>query len=195
MNRPLIIAAMLALSAAPASAKPTKWTIDPSHSAAEFVVDHLGITKVRGAFTKLSGTATVDLDNPLNDSIEATIDATSVDTRDEKRDGHLKSPDFFDVAKFPTLTFKSTKVTKEGGVLKLTGDLTLHGVTKSVTFTLEGPSKPVKSPWGATVISATGVTVIKRGEYGLKWNKAIEGGSLVGEDVAIGITVELIQAK
>ncbi len=195
MKRSLAVAVLLAAASAPAYAKPTTWTIDPSHSAAEFVVQHLGISNVRGQFTKLSGTVSYDPDNPAASTVEATIDATTVDTRDEKRDGHLKSPDFFDVAKFPTLTFKSKKVVKKGKQLEVTGALTMHGVTKEVTFLVEGPGKQVKDPWGNTRTAATGVTKVNRGDFGLKWNKAIEGGVLVGEEVAIGLSVELIQQQ
>jgi polyisoprenoid-binding protein YceI len=196
MKRSLAIAALLAAAAAPAYAKPTTWQIDPAHSAAEFVVLHLGIANVRGQFTKLSGTVTWDPENPTASMVEATVDVNTVDTREEKRDQHLKSPDFFDVAKFPTLTFKSKKVTKKGKQLEVTGDLTMHGVTKEVTFLVEPPSKQVKDPWGNTRSAATGITKVNRTDYGLKWNKAIEGGGvLVAEDVAIGISLELIQAK
>src|SRR5439155_15510177 len=147
MKSSIVIAAGLALAAAPAFAKPTHYQIDPAHSVAEFVVRHMEISNVRGQFTKLSGSATFDPESPANDSVEATVDAASVDTREEKRDMHLKSPDFFDVAKFPTLSFKSKKVVKKGKQLEMTGDLTMHGVTKEVTFTVEWPGKTVKDPW------------------------------------------------
>ena len=193
MNRSLVIAATLALGAAPAFAKPAHYEIDPAHSSAEFVVRHMEVSNVRGQFTKVSGSATFDPENPANDSVEATVDATTINTHEEKRDAHLKSPDFFDVAKFPTLTFKSKKVWKDGGRLKMTGDLTMHGVTKEVTWMLEGPSKPQKTPWGNTVVGVTAVTKVNRGDFGLKWNKAIEGGNVVGEEVNIGIEVEMTE--
>ncbi len=196
MKRPLAALALLAAAAVPAYAKPTTWNIDPAHSAAEFVVQHMGISNVRGQFTKLSGTVTWDPENPTGAVVEATVDATTVDTHEEKRDQHLKSPDFFDVAKFPTLTFKSTKVVKKGKQLAVTGDLTMHGVTKEVTFLVDPPAKTIKDPWGNTRTAATGITKVNRTEYGLKWNKVIEGGgNVVGEDVAIGISLELVQAK
>ncbi len=196
MNRTLTIAALLAAAAAPAYAKPSTWNIDGAHSAAEFVVQHMGLSNVRGQFTKLSGTVTWDPENPTASVVEATVDATTIDTHEEKRDMHLKSPDFFDVAKFPTITFKSKKVAKKGKQLEVTGDFTMHGVTKEVTFLVEPPSKQVKDPWGNTRSAATGVAKLNRTDYGLKWNKVIEGGgNLVGEDVAIGISLELVQAK
>ncbi len=188
MLRSLTLALALTLAAAPAFAKPGTWTIDSTHSSIVFSVKHLMVTDVKGEFGKITGTATLDFEKPSSDSVEATVDVATINTRDEKRDGHLKSPDFLDLAKFPTMTFKSTKI--ENG--KMTGDLTIHGVTKSVTFDLKGPYKPIKTPWGSVVTAASATTVIKRGDFGLKWNKALEaGGVVVGEDVTITIDVEL----
>jgi polyisoprenoid-binding protein YceI len=197
MSRTLAFTAAAALlfGAAPAFAKTTSWTIDPTHSSVVFKVRHMMVTDVFGEFGKISGTATIDFENPTADAVEATVDAGSVSTRDEKRDGHLKSPDFFDVAKFPSLTFKSKKSVKAGEGIKLTGDLTIHGVTKEVTFEVTGPAHPIKAPWGSVITAASGTVKINRGDYGLKWNKAVEaGGVLVGEEVTINITLELIAA-
>ncbi len=174
-----------------------KWVIDGSHSSAGFSVKHLMITNVRGEFQKVEGTVTYDPAKPEATTIEASADVASINTRDEKRDGHLKSPDFFDVEKFPTLTFKSKSVKVKGKEeLSVTGDLTIHGVTKEVVLEVEGPSAPTSDPWGNTRIGATASTKIKREDFGLSWNAALEaGGVLVGSDVKITLDVSLIQQK
>src|SRR5581483_6440688 len=129
------------------------WTIDSQHSEADFRVRHMGISYVRGTLGTVTGTIHVDENNPSKSSVEATIDVSKLDTREPKRDAHLKSPDFFDVAKYPTATFKSTKVEREGaGKLKVTGDLTMHGVTHPVVLDVDGPSDPMKDPWGNSKI-------------------------------------------
>jgi polyisoprenoid-binding protein YceI len=173
-----------------------KWNIDASHSTAEFTVRHLMITNVRGRFGKLEGTVEYDPQHPELSKFEATIDATSIDTRDEKRDGHLRSPDFFDVEKFPTITFKSTQIKKTGDGFEALGDLTMHGVTKQVTLEIEGPTPEAKDPWGNTRIGASAHGKLNRKDWGLNWNAALEtGGVLVGETVKISLEVSLIQAK
>ena len=173
-----------------------RWNIDGSHSTAEFSVRHLMITNVKGRFGTLSGTVDYDPENPEASQIDVTIDATSIDTRDEKRDAHLRSPDFFDTEKFPTLTFKSTSVKRTDDGFAATGDLTIHGVAKPVTLEVETPSSPNKDPWGNTRIGASAHTKINRKDWGLNWNAALEaGGVLVGEQVKISIDVSMIQAK
>jgi polyisoprenoid-binding protein YceI len=173
-----------------------RWNIDGSHSTAEFSVRHLMITNVKGRFGTLSGTVDYDPEKPEASQIDVTIDATSIDTRDEKRDAHLRSPDFFDTEKFPSLTFKSTSVKKTDDGFAATGDLTIHGVTKSVTLEVEGPSESNKDPWGNTRIGASATAKINRKDFGLNWNAALEaGGVLVGEQVKISIEVSLVQAK
>jgi polyisoprenoid-binding protein YceI len=150
------------------------------------------ISKVRGQFSNVKGTVRYDPNNVAATQIDVSIDASTIDTQEPKRDAHLKSPDFFDVAKYPTLTFKSTKAYKDGDQLKVVGDLTLHGVTKSVELTVDGPSAPVKDPWGNTKVGATATTKINRTDFGLTWNKALEaGGVLVGTDISIELNVEL----
>ena len=140
----------------------TTWTIDPVHSVAEFKVKHMMISNVKGQFTALSGALTLDETDVTRSRIEATIDATSIHTRDPQRDAHLKSPDFFDVDRFPTLSFVSTKVARDAtGELAVTGDLTMHGVTKPVTFTVEGPTTAQKDPWGNVKIGASATAVIQ----------------------------------
>jgi len=169
------------------------YDIDPAHSGAHFSVRHMMISNVKGEFSKVAGTVTFDPDNPAASQVEATIDATSLHTRDEQRDGHLKSPDFFDVAKFPEIRFVSRNVEAQGfGEFLVKGDLTIHGVTKEVTLRVEGPTPDAKDPWGNTKAGATATTKINRKDFGLVWNVALEaGGVLVGEDVSISLELEL----
>lgn len=172
----------------------TKYQIDPSHSTASFSIKHMMIAKVHGGFEKMSGTLTYDPQNPSHSVVEASIDAASINTREAQRDAHLKSADFFDVEKFPTLNFKSTTIEKTGDGLKVMGDLTIHGVTKQITLDVEGPSAEIKDPWGNTKIGASGTTKIKRKDFGLTWNAALEaGGVLVGDDVNITLEVQFVK--
>jgi polyisoprenoid-binding protein YceI len=172
------------------------WNIDPVHSVAEFKVKHMMISNVKGQFTALQGTLTHSEKSVTESHVEVTIDAASVNTRDPQRDAHLKSADFFDVEKFPTLTFKSTRISQVGdGELSVAGDLTLHGVTRPVVFTVEGPTAPGKDPWGNTRMGASATTKINRKDFGLTWNAALEtGGILVGEEVTITLDVQFIKA-
>jgi polyisoprenoid-binding protein YceI len=181
--------------ATPQTAK-TTWNIDPVHSVAEFKVKHMMITNVKGQFTGVKGLLTLDENDLLNSHVEASIDAASINTREADRDTHLKSADFFDVEKFPTISFKSTSVThSKDGERAVTGDLTIHGVTRNVTFTVEGPTAPGKDPWGNTRIGLEATTKINRKDFGLIWNAALEtGGILVGDDVTITLDVEFVKA-
>jgi polyisoprenoid-binding protein YceI len=191
-----ISAATLAVALSlPAAAAPSTWQIDPNHSAAQFAVRHLAISTVRGAFTKVSGTVQFDDKDISKSSVEVTIDAASVDTRVADRDKDLRSDHFFDVEKYPTLTFKSTKVEQaEAGKLKVTGDLTIHGVTKQVVLDVEGPTAAVKDPWGNQRAAANATTKINRQDFGVKWNAKMDnGGWVLGDDVAITIDVEMVQ--
>lgn len=174
----------------------TTWNIDPVHSVAEFKVKHMMISNVKGQFTGLRGLLTLDQADLTNSRIDASIDAASINTRDEQRDAHLKSADFFDVEKFPTLSFKSARITRKGdGELTVTGNLSIHGVTRSVTFNVEGPTAPGKDPWGNTRIGLSATTKINRKDYGLTWNAALEtGGILVGEEVTITLDVQFVKA-
>ena len=167
------------------------WEIDPNHTESSFVVKHLMVSNVRGQFGKTTGTIQQEDKDITKSKAEITIDATTVDTRVEKRDAHLKSPDFFDVAKFPTITFKSTKITKgEGNTLKAEGDLTIHGVTKPVVLNVEYTPETVAG--GKTIRGLTATTKINRKDFGLNWNRTIEaGGVMVGEDVAITVEAEI----
>lgn len=171
------------------------YQIDPSHSDAQFSIKHMMIAKVRGGFEKISGTFFYDPANLAQSKVDVVIDAASINTRDEQRDTHLKSADFFDIEKYPTLTFKSTRIEKSGSDLKITGDLTIHGVTKSIALDVEGPSEELKDPWGNAKIGASATTKISRKEFGLTWNAALEaGGLLVGDEVSINIDVQFVKA-
>ncbi len=185
---------MATSTTAPASV--ITWKLDPAHSSAEFKVKHMMISNVKGSFSGLTGTLTENTANPSLSAVEASIEISSLSTGDAQRDGHLKSADFFDAEKYPTMTFKSTKVERKGeGEYSVTGDLTLHGITKPVTFAVEGPSAPGKDPWGNTRIGLSATAKINRKDFGLTWNSALEtGGVLVGEDVQIVLDVQFIKA-
>jgi polyisoprenoid-binding protein YceI len=152
------------------------------------------ISTVRGEFHGVNGTVVWDDGDPSKSSVNVTIDATTVDTQEPGRDSDLKSPNFFDVAKFPTITFKSTKVEAAGpGKLKVTGDLTIHGVTKQVVLDATAPKSPIKDPWGMTRTAASGSTKVNRKDFALVWNKNLDGGGvMIGDDVAITLDVEMI---
>ena len=170
------------------------WVIDPRHSTAQFSVRHMVISNVRGEFLKLSGKATYDPMNLKDANLQATIDVSSITTRDEKRDTHLKSPDFFDAAKFPVITFMSRGVSKNSAGLSIVGDLTLHGVTKPVTLTVEGPSEEIKDTLGKRRIGASAVLKLNRKDFGINYNKVLEtGGVIVGDEVSITLDVQLVK--
>ncbi len=172
----------------------TTYQIDSAHSSAQFSVKHMMISTVRGDFTKVTGTITYDAANPNAATIEATIDAASIRTREEQRDAHLKSADFFDVEKYPSITFRSTGVASTGSDLEVVGDLTIHGVTREVALLVEGPSDEAKDPWGNLRIGATATTKLNRKDFGLVWNAALEtGGVLVGEEVKITLDIQAIR--
>ena len=195
LTRVVSIGALAVAISLPAAAATSTWQIDPNHAAAQFAVRHLAISTVRGAFTKLSGTVQLDDKDVSKSSVEVTIDATSVDTRVADRDKDLRSDHFFEVEKYPTITFKSTKVEQAGaGKLRVTGDLTIHGVTKPVVLDVDGPTPAVKDPWGNQRAAATATTKVNRQDFGVKWNAKMDnGGWVVGDDVEITIDVELVQ--
>ena len=178
-----------------ASAATSTWVIDADHSSIQFKVKHLMVSNVKGEFKKFSGALTIDDADITRSKVDVTIDATSIDTGNAKRDEHLRSPDFLDVAKNPTLKFVSTKVAKTGdGTLKVTGTLMLHGVSREVVLDVEGPTSAIKDPWGNTKRGASATTKINRKDFGLTWNKALEtGGVVVGDEVAITLEVELLK--
>ncbi len=170
-----------------------KWAFDTSHSGIGFSVRHLMISKVRGSFGKWSGTFEYDEADPTRSKLEVHIDAASIDTKEEKRDAHLRSPDFFDVANHPELVFASTAVTRDGDGYVVTGELTIHGVTRSVDLKVESLGAG-KDPWGNQRVAFEAKTTINRRDFGLNWNQALEtGGILVGEKVEITIDIEAIQ--
>lgn len=191
----LLVSALALALAAPAAA--ATWEIDTSHSQAGFVVRHLVVAKVRGHFNEWSGKVVLDEKDITKSSVDVTIQTASIDTGTAKRDEHLRSADFFDVAKFPTMTFKSTKVEKgsEANTLKVTGDLTMHGVTKPVVLAVSGPSPEFKDPGGNPHIAFSATTKVNRKDFGLTWGKATEAGPVVGEDVQIEIELELKNKK
>ncbi len=174
----------------------TIWNIDPTHSVAEFKVKHMMISNVKGQFPKVSGKLILDESNLADSRIEASIEAASIQTRDEQRDAHLKSADFFHVEKFPTLSFKSTEVSLvRDGELSVEGDLTIRGVARKVVFAVEGPTLPAKDPWGNTRVAVSATTKINRKDFGLTWNAALEtGGILVGDEVTITLDVQFVKA-
>jgi len=175
-----------------ALADTTEWTLDSSHSRIGFSVSHMVVSSVSGRFKQFSGKVELDEANLTKSQVDISIKTDSIDTDEPKRDEHLRSADFFDAKKYPTVTFKSTKIAKVSGKkYKLTGDLAMHGITKNVTLDAE-ISDAVKNPWGKLVRSVKLQGKIKRGDFGLKWNKALEaGGVLVGEDVKLDIQVEV----
>lgn len=175
----------------------TVYAIDPAHSSAQFTIRHLMISNVRGDFRSVKGTVVYDPENPAASSIEAEIDVNSLNTRDENRDAHVKSAEFFHAEKHPSITFKSTKVEQEGeGEFKVTGNLTILDVTKEVVLKVEGPSDEAKDPWGNVRVGASATTKIKRSEFGLTWNAALEtGGVMLGDDVKLEIDVELVKQQ
>jgi polyisoprenoid-binding protein YceI len=179
----------------PASASATTWELDPAHSGMEFSVRHMMVSTVKGRFEKIKGTVEFDDKDVTKSTVEVTIDLASVNTNEPKRDTHLKSPDFFDVAKFPTATFKSTKIQKAGkNKLKVTGDLNLHGVTKPVVLEVEGPTDAFKTPFGTTVRGVHATGKIDRKDFEIGWNKVLDnGGVVVGNEVSLELNAELTE--
>ncbi len=182
------IAVLLSAAALTAHAQTSTWKIDPVHSGVEFQIRHLGVSNVHGTFTKPTGTVQLNEGDITKSSVEAVIDTTTVNTTEPKRDDHLKSPDFFDVAKYPTITFKSTAITKANGKLQLIGNLTLDGVTKPVTLDLDGPAAPQKNPQGKIIsgFAATGTLSRKDFNFGSKYSAPV-----LGDDVKFTIDIEM----
>ena len=193
MRRRMILAAAVLCLVAPGLLLAAPWEFDPAHTGVHFKVRHLMVSSVRGDFEKVSGKIVYDEADVTKSAADITIDAASVNTRVAKRDEDLRSPNFLDVAKYPTITFKSKRVEKSAdGLLKMTGDLTIHGVTKEVVLNIEGPSPAIKDPMGNIRVGGQATSKISRKDFGLLWNKTLEtGGVVVGDEVEITIDVEI----
>ena len=188
---------VLVMLLVPAAASASTWNIDPDHSSIQFKVSHLGLVDVKGIFRKYQGTVTLDEKDIAKSSVNVTIEAASVDSGVEKRDEHLRTADFFDVAKYPTITFVSKNVTPAGeGKLKVTGDLTIHGITKEAVLKVTGPTKEVKDPKGNIRRGLSATTTINRPDYGLTYNSILErGGLAIGNKMTIDVEAELVKEK
>jgi len=186
MKKLFTVAALIALASLPCLAQTTTWQVDPAHTAAQFAIKHLGISTVRGQFTKSSGQIQLDERDITKSQVEVTVDTTTLDTRNEGRDKDVKGPDYLDVAKYPAMTFKSKRIVAAGeGKLQMTGDLTLHGVAREVTFDVDGPSPAITDPWKNLRRGASATTKINRKDFGVNG-----GGSFVGDDISITIDIE-----
>jgi polyisoprenoid-binding protein YceI len=172
----------------------TSYKIDPAHSTAQFVVRHMMITNVRGGFSGVQGTVVYDPENLGASSADVTIDVNTLNTGDANRDAHVKSAEFLDAEKYPTITFKSKSIARDGDGLRVKGDLTVRGVTKEVVLDVEGPSGEQKDPWGNIRIGASANAKIKRSDHGLTWNAALEtGGIMLGDDLKLELEVSMIK--
>lgn len=193
MGKRMILAIAVLCLAVPGLVHAGPWQFDPDHTGVHFKVRHLMVSTVHGEFEKVSGKIVYDEADVTKSSADITIDAASVNTRVQKRDEDLRSPNFLDVAKYPTITFKSKRVEKAGsGTLKMTGDLTIRGVTREVVLTVEGPTPAIKDPWGNLRVGGQATTKINRKDFGVVWNAALEmGGAVVGDEVEISIDVEI----
>jgi polyisoprenoid-binding protein YceI len=178
---------------APTATSATRWSIDPAHTSVTFGVRHMMVSTVRGEFQNVTGNVVWDPSHPEATQIDASIDVTSVNTREPKRDAHLRSADFFDAEKYPAMTFRSRGVgRRKDGVIELVGELTIKDTTRVVVLEVDGPTPEHKDPWGGTRLGASARTVIKRSDFGMRWNVALEaGGMLVGDEIKIQLDVEL----
>jgi polyisoprenoid-binding protein YceI len=194
--RSFAVAVALVCLPAVAAAQAETWTIDAGHSAAQFSVRHMVVSNVKGEFDGPTGTVTFDPKDLSSLKVEASIDAKSINTRNPERDADLRGSLFFEVAKFPSITFKSRSAKADGaGRIRITGDLTMHGVTKEVTLDVEGPTPEIKDIWGNRRIGATAKTTLDRRDFGLVYNRLLEGGgAVVGNEIAISIDIECTRA-
>ena len=181
----------------PRLASAATWNIDPDHSSVGFSIRHLMVSNVKGNFDRFSGTVDLDDKNITASKVSATIDASSIDTRVQKRDDHLRSPDFFDVAKYPEITFASKRWSRAAnGKLKVSGDLTMHGVTRTVVLNVAPFSKETRDPWGNTRRGTTATATINRKDFGIDWNKGLDtGGLMIGDQVEITLEIEMTLSK
>src|SRR5580658_614231 len=191
-----IASAIVVLASLSALAQTSTWTIDPAHSTAQFTVRHLAISNVTGSFTKVAGSVVLNEQDITQSQVLASIDVSSVDTRVEKRDQDLKSPNFFDVEKYPTIEFKSKKIVSSGGKLQLIGDLTIHGTTREVTLDVDGPTPALADPWGNSRRGISAATAINRKDFNLSYNNVLKSGeALIGDTVKIQIDAEIVNKK
>lgn len=195
LSRIAVTAGLAAVLSLPAVAATSEWKIDPAHSSAQFSVRHMAISTVRGAFSKVNGTIVLDDKDITKSTVDVTIDVTTVDTREPNRDNDLRSDRFFDVAHFPIMTFKSKKVEQVSlGKLKVTGELTIRGTTKEVVLDVDGPTPPVKDPWGNQRVAVSATSKVNRQDFGVKWNATLDnGGVVVSDDVNITIDAEMVK--
>lgn len=195
MKKLFVSALLFFVFAVPSFVFASTWQIDMEHSTIGFSVRHMMITNVKGVFERFSGKVVINDADVSKSSVKTFIETASINTRIQKRDDHLRSSDFFDAAVFPTMTFVSKKIAAAGkDRLKVTGDLTIHGITREVVLDVENLTEPVKDPWGKIRRGASATTKINRRDYGLTWNKAIEtGGVLVGDEVIISLEIEMIK--
>jgi len=193
--RRFLLSAVVSIALGPSFASASTWQVDSAHTAVQFAVRHLMVSTVRGTLGKATGTVNLDGGDPTKSTVEASIDVNGIDTREPKRDQHLKSPDFFDVEKYPTVTFKSKKVTKVSDTkFKVAGDLTMHGVTKEVVLDVEGTPKPLTDPFGNVKLGGIATTKVNRKDFGINWSSAMDGGGVVvGDEVDVTIDIELLK--
>ena len=191
-----LVSAIALLSSLAALAQTSNWNIDPAHSTAQFTVRHLGISNVTGSFTKVTGSVVLNEKDITLSQVSASIDVNSIDTRVEARDKDLKSPNFFDVEKYPTIEFKSKRIASSGGKLQLIGDLTIHGTTREVTLDVDGPTPEITDPWGNSRRGISAATTINRKDFNLVYNNLLKTGeAVVGDTVKIQIDAEMVKKK
>jgi polyisoprenoid-binding protein YceI len=191
-----IVSALALLASVSALAQTSTWNIDPAHSTAQFTVRHLAISNVTGSFTKVTGTVVLNENDITQSQVSASIDVSSVDTRVEARDKDLRSPNFFDVEKYPTIEFKSKRIVSSGGKLQVIGDLTIHGTTREVTLEVDGPTPALTDPWGNSRRGISATTTINRRDFNLIYNNLLKTGeAVVGDNVKIQIDAEMVKKK
>ena len=195
-HRIAIASAIALLASLSALAQTSTWNIDPAHSTAQFTVRHLGISNVTGNFTKVTGNVVLNEKDITQSQVSASIDVSSVDTRVEARNKDLKSPNFFDVEKYPTIEFKSKRIVSGGGKLQVIGDLTIHGTTREVTLDVDGPTPELSDPWGNSRRGISATTTINRRDFNLTYNSLLKTGeAVVGDNVKIQIDAEMVKKK
>jgi polyisoprenoid-binding protein YceI len=195
-HRIAIASAIALLASLSALAQTSTWNIDPAHSTAQFTVRHLAISNVTGNFTKVTGSVVLNEKDTTQSQVSASIDVSSVDTRVEARNKDLKSPNFFDVEKYPTIEFKSKRIASGGGKLQVIGDLTIHGTTREVTLDVDGPTPELSDPWGNSRRGISATTTINRRDFNLTYNNLLKTGeAVVGDNVKIQIDAEMVKKK